>query len=114
MVTWKNFQVDTTSWVPASSVNDAVTDRVCNVILQLHIARCIKINIYRYYTSPVVPDRIVRHKAHAFIDNIDKSLSVGHSRRNTLYIKFSHDVYRMLFGSKTSINEGDFCSRYFC
>ena len=61
----------------------------------------------------MVANRIVRHEVQAFIDNIDKSLSVGPSRRNKLYFKFSHDVYRMLFGSKESLNAGDFCSRYF-
>ena len=61
----------------------------------------------------MVADRIVRHEVQAFMDNIDKSLSVGPSRRNKLYFKFSHDVYRMLFGSKESLNASDFCSRYF-
>ena len=68
---------------------------------------------FRYYSSPVVADGIVRHEVQAFIDNIDKSLSVGPSRCNTLYFKFSHDVYRMLFESKESLNEEDFCTRYF-
>ena len=60
-----------------------------------------------------MPDRIVRHEVQVFVDKIDTSLSVGPSRRNTLYFNFSHDVYRMLFGSKESLNESDFCSRYF-
>ena len=61
----------------------------------------------------MVPDRIVRHEVQVFIDNVDKSLSVGPSKCNRLYFKFSHDVYRMLFESKKSLYENDFCTRYF-
>ena len=61
----------------------------------------------------MVEERTVRHDVQAFIDNVDSSLSVGTSKRNILYFEFSHDVYRMLFGSKESLNADDFCSRYF-
>ena len=57
--------------------------------------------------------RTVRHDMQAFIDNVDSSLSVGTSKRNVLYFEFSHDVYRMLFGNKESLNADDFCSRFF-
>ena len=61
----------------------------------------------------MVADRVVRQDVQTFIDNIDRSLSVGPSRCNTLYFKFSHDVYRMLFENKESLTASDFCSRYF-
>jgi len=80
--------------------------------MHLH-ASCYHFYHSRCFTSPEVPDRIVRHEVQVFMDNIDRSLAVGPSTCNTLYFKFSHDVYRMLFGIKNSLSASDFCSRYF-
>ena len=65
------------------------------------------------YEHPDPAEELIRECTQTLMHAIDKSLSKGSDRDNTIRVAFRHNIYRRLFRNKLKLYLDDFDTTYF-